>query len=395
MQTPEDPAKPDGRAIGIHFIVLKAKQPNGRAVYFNPGGPGAATLPAAAALAQGQGQKELAALSDRYDILLVDNRGMGASQSLRCDYKTLATLSDRFRQLFPDGAMKACRATHAAQADLSRYTTVNAMDDLDRLRGALGYSKLVLDGDSYGTYDALVFMRRHPEHVESAVLDGVAPPHFLTIPLEDAGGAQLAMDKLIAACAADAACHARYPDFAKRFAAVAARFDQGPVKTGLTDHGAPVMLSKEVFADRLRQTLYDPGGAAYVPFAIDRAYDGDYGPLAQMIDTTTLALTGFVEIGSNLSYVCAEQIPFITDNAIKTAGAHTFMGDTRVRAEQRACAIWNVARAPAAVNEPVRSDLPVLMISGSDDPASPPQAAVQELAYLPNAKRALVMAPRM
>jgi pimeloyl-ACP methyl ester carboxylesterase len=391
METPENPDQPDGRRIGIHFVVLKAKQPNGRAIYFNPGGPGAATIPLAAALAAGKGQKEIAALNDTYDILLVDNRGIGASHSLQCDYKTLTTLADRFRQLWPDTAMKTCRDAHAKDSDLDQYTTVNAMNDLDRLRGALGYSKLVMDGDSYGTYDALVFMRLHPEHTESAVLDGVAPPHFLTVPLEDAAGAQLAMDGLIATCAKDAACHARYPDFAQRFAAVVARFDKESVQTPLVDHGAPVMLSREVFDDRLRQSLYDAPSAAYVPFVIDRAYDGDYGPLAQMINVTTDGITGFVEVGSNLAYVCAEQLPFITEAAVKKTSANSFEGDTRVRAEQRACAIWRVAKAPDAVYAPVRSDIPVLMVSGSDDPASPPQAAADELPLLPNGKRVLVM----
>ena len=94
--------------------------------------------------------------------------------------------------------------------------------------------------------------------------------------------------------------------------------------------------------------------------------------------------------GLNLSVTCAEDIPFITEADVTRYSAGTFEGDARVRAQQRACKIWNVDPAPASFVEPVRSDAPILMISGSDDPASPPQYARQAIAYLPNARIMLV-----
>jgi len=45
---------------------------------------------------------------------------------------------------------------------------------------------------------------------------------------------------------------------------------------------------------------------------------------------------------------------------------------------------------PASFNDPVRSDAPVLMILGSDDPATPPQYGQEALRYLPNGKAMLV-----
>lgn len=50
------------------------------------------------------------------------------------------------------------------------YNTNNAVDDLDSIRAALGYERIVLDGGSYGTFFSLVYIRRHPDHVESAML---------------------------------------------------------------------------------------------------------------------------------------------------------------------------------------------------------------------------------
>lgn len=383
----EDPVR-KGRTIDLYFVVLKAAHPNGRAIYWNPGGPGAATTAFAPGLAAAP--SEVSALRDGYDILLLDNRGMGRSHPLTCDLVKDATIAERYAELWPRRVIRACRTALAGQADLDQYTTANAVDDLDRLRGALGYSKLVLDGNSYGTYTAFIYMRRHPANVEAAILDGVAPPGLLTVPLEDARGAQLAVDDLIVACAQDQACHAAFPHFADHFRAVAQRFDRGPVTMPVLDRGAPVRMSKEVFTDRLRQALYATNRAAYVPFAIDRAWGGDYGPLARLIDAATIGINAVVETGPNLSYACAEQLPFITEAAVRKTSAGTFMGDARVRAEQRACAEWRVKVAPRSAFEPVRTDLPILMVSGSDDPASPAEYATRALPMLPNAGQVIV-----
>ncbi len=388
----ENRATRSGRIIPIAFVLLKAKHPSGHVIYFNGGGPGEVTVRFAPFIADGLFQKELSTLRDRYDILLMDNRGMGESHGFNCNPQMYASQGSYFLELWPSSELGACRRRLLATTDLSAYTTDNAMDDLDDMRAALGYKKIVLDGDSYGTFDSFIYMRRHPEHVESAVLDGVAPPSFLIVPLEDAGGAQLAMDSIIAACKADSACNAHFPQLAAHFAAVAKRFDAGPVTMRVMDlkrkHLVTLQLSKQVFADRLRQLMYGPGD--YVPYIIEAAYRGDYVPLGMMVDDVTLGFGDALDFAVNLSYTCAEQVPFITEADIARTSAGSFLGDARVRAQQRACALWNVPALPASFNTPVRSNAPILMISGSADPASPAQYATAALPYLPNARRAMV-----
>lgn len=286
--------------------------------------------------------------------------------------------------------MRKCRARDARSSNLSAYTTDNAADDLNDLRAALGYRKIVLLTGSYGTYFSLIYMRRHHDTVESAVLDGVAPPHLLIVPLEDAYGSQLAMNDVIAECAEDRACHRRAPLLAEHFAAVVHRFDRGPISITIrnpaTHRPERVRLSLEVFADRLRQTLYDEGSAAYVPYVVEQAYRDNYVPVGEMVNLITLGFAQGLDTGANLSYACAEQLPFITQSAVLRTSANSFQGDTRVRAEQAACEIWNVQPVPSSENTVVRSDLPVLMISGTNDPTSPAIYAQQELPYLPNAR---------
>jgi len=389
----ENRAARSGRTIGIHVIILRAKHPSSRGIYINPGGPGAPTLPAAPAIADGEGGKDLAQLRDSFNIILMDNRGMGESHPLTCNLAPPAEPNQYFAQLWPSAALSACRARLATDSELSAYTTANAADDLDDLRAALGYPKIVLDAGSYGTYFSLVYMQRHPTHVESAVLQGVVPPRISDAFVGFAGAAQSAMDKLMTECEDDAACNARYPQFRQHFAALVRRLDRRPisvrVRNSVTNHVQTVLLSKEVFADNLRHLLYDISGAVYVPYIVERAYRGDTLPLGTAIDDVTQAFAQGLNTGALLSYSCAEYVPFVTAAEVRATSANTFMGDTRVRAQQQACAIWNVPPDPDA-DKPIRTSLPVLMVSGTNDPATPPQYSAEQLRYLSNAHRVLI-----
>jgi len=270
-----------------------------------------------------------------------------------------------------------------------------AADDLNDVRAALGYPKLVLYGGSYGTTFYLDYARRHPETVESVVLEGVAPPHFYILPLPMARGAQTAIDQLERACGQDPTCSAHFSHFADHFAALVRRFNDGPislaVRNPVTHHMQTVQLTKATFAETVRHALYFASGAAYMPVTIERAYHRDYTPLAQMVGQMALTFASAQAAGLNLSVSCSEDIPFITEADIARYSAGTFEGDVRVRAQQRACKIWNVPPAPASFQEPVQSGAPIFMISGSDDPASPPQYGLQALASLPNGRQIVVL----
>lgn len=379
-----------GRTIALGFILLKARHRSNRAIYFNPGGPGASATQFAGDIADGNVERSLSVLRDRYDILLLDNRGMGESHPLDCSIYSSENPAPYFLHIWPSAALQTCRRKDARTSDLSQYTTDNATDDLDALRAALGYRKIVLATGSYGTYTSLVYMRRHPASVESAVLDGVAPPHLLILPLEDAYGAQLAMNDVIVECGHDSECNRRFPFLGPHFASLVRRFADGliaiSIRNAATHRMQRVRLSREVFADRLRQALYTEDGAKFVPYIVDQAYRGDYVPLGAMINFVTLGLAQEVDTGANLSYACAEQLPFITPAEIVRTSANSFQGDSRVRAEQAACRIWNVRAVPSSEDRVVRSSLPVLMISGTNDPTSPAIYARQELRYLPNAR---------
>lgn len=388
----EDRETHAGRIIQLGIIVLKAKHPNADAIAYIEGGPGVPALPDAPFIADGD-DPVLKAFQPSYDIIFVDNRGMGVSNPTKCNISPYDNMAAYFLQIWPDGILSSCYKRYAKTSNPSAYNTNNAVDDLDDVRAALGYRKLVLYGGSYGSFFSFIYIRRHEDRVKSAVLYGIMPPHFESLPGAP-DGAQVALDDLVAKCARDESCRRHFPQFAAHFQAVLGRFQRGSVSMQVlnpkTKHMKNVRLSKEVLVDRIRQNLYLPDTAAFLPYIIERAYRFDYVPLGRMVDVWSQFLAQGQDAGTNLAYRCAELDPFISEAELQTQAAHSFTGDLRVRAERRACAIWNVDPMPAAFNNPIRSGVLILMLDGSDDPVTPPKYAERAMATLPNAKLVVV-----
>lgn len=229
--------------------------------------------------------------------------------------------------------------------------------------------------------------------MKSAILDGVSAPHFQPLPGEPMG-AQRALDDLVSKCRNTVACNAHFAQFSRHFNALVRRFNQGPIAVPVmnlaTKRMQTVPLSKEVFIDSLRHVLYDPVPTSYVPYIVERAYARDYASLGRMIQTISRLFSNDLDTGAFLSYSCADWLPFVSQSQLNYAKVHSFAGDLRTRAQRRACATWDVPAMPATFNDPVHSEAPVLMILGSDDPATPPQYGEAALRYLPNGRAILV-----
>src|SRR6185295_14269742 len=76
--------------------------------------------------------------------------------------------------------------------------------------------------------------------------------------------------------------------------------------------------------------------------------------------------------GMYMTVTCSEGNPFITGNEIIKQTAGTFVGDYRVKAHIEACKEWPRADIPKSYIVPIKSELPVLLISGEVDGSTPP-----------------------
>ena len=208
----ENPSARAGRKIPLNIVVLPALAPKpSEPVFWLSGGPGDAATSVLGAAKGGF----LEPLRRDHDLVFVDQRGTGGSNGLYCDIgDDPRDVQTFFGEVFPQNSIVACRKTLERVANLRFYTTPIAMDDLDEVRGALGYGKINIVAASYGSLAAQVYMRQHADHIRAVFLLGVATP-AIKQPLLFAPAAQRALDLLFKDCAADKLCADNFPDSAR------------------------------------------------------------------------------------------------------------------------------------------------------------------------------------
>ncbi|HEX9944897.1 MAG TPA: alpha/beta fold hydrolase [Thermoanaerobaculia bacterium] len=383
VRVPEDRATPDGRALDLFVLRLPALGPGPAqgVVFFLAGGPGEAASETVADL-----PGALEALRPRYDLVFLDQRGTGRSHALSCPAPSPGR---ELGEISPAEA-RSCREILEGRADLRRYTTWDAVADLESVRLALGYGRIVLFGASYGTQVSQAYIRRHPERVQAAVLVGafpLAPESSLFIPRD----AERALGLLLQDCAADTACAKAFPRLSQETAAVLKRLAAEPVRVTVEDpvtaKPRQVTLDQPTFARTLRTRLYSAEAAARVPLALHEAFTGDYRSMARAALAIAHAQKRNESLGMFLSVICSEWAPFLDAESVRRLASGTFFGPERTLAWLEACREWPRGDLPADFAAPVRADLPVLLLSGRLDPATPPYWGEQVAAFLPNARQ--------
>ena len=353
---PENRAKKDSRAIRLPVMVFRsrAEKPAPDPLVFMTGGPGNSNTGGR------RSGKELPFLDDR-DFIVLEQRGTRlAEPALECP-EINRIRGDRVE------AATACRASLvAAGVDLDGYTSIESADDLEDLRKLLGIGQWNLHGLSYGSRLMLTYLRRHPASVRSVVLDSVLPPE---VNFDEVASANLvrALNVVFDTCAVDPVCSAANPNLRQKFAALVAR------------GGAPV-------AGAIYSALHSPRTIPQIPRILTDAAGGNDAVLQQLIQDN-LGPSRFTW-GLRLSVWCSEEMPFEDPQRISAQLSPTLGlgGLDESTTTPAVCRAWNVAPAPAVENEPVRSDVPVLIFGGEFDPDTPPAWGRRLLAAMPNAR---------
>ncbi len=383
----EDREERSGRRIGLNVMVLPAlaETPAPDPVFWLHGGPGGAATESAAGIAQA-----LAESRETRDLVFVDQRGTGKSHPLDCPTPgDDAPLQEHFEEFLPLDEVRVC--LRMQEADVRFYTTPIAMDDLNEVRQALGYDRINLLGGSYGTRAGLIYLRRHPETVRAAVLKGVAPTNMRN-PLPFARALDRGVQAVIAACAAEEACAAAYPDLAGDWGRVVARFEQGPVTAEVEHNGRreTVTISRGVFADGVRHILYSVRDSRRLPRIIRDAARGDFDRFAQAELSQAIEFGNMLSMGMFLTVTCSEDLRFITEEDIRRETDGTFLGDYRIRRQLAACEAWERGEIDEGYEAPVTADVPVLLISGEVDTATPYEGGNWVAEFLPRAVHLIV-----
>ena len=209
LKVPIDYARIKTGAFEISVLRYNAQDPKRRigSLIVNPGGPGASGVD----YAYNAEYIFDPDLTDRYDIVGFDPRGVNRSVPIACltdaqtdenyasDSKVDSTAE--FKKAIAD-SKKFIAQCESNTDHLQSYSTANTARDMDILRQVLGDEKLNYMGKSYGTYLGALYATLFPEKIGRVVLDGAVDPNIsdLEMTKSQAVGFDLALQAFIKDC---------------------------------------------------------------------------------------------------------------------------------------------------------------------------------------------------
>jgi pimeloyl-ACP methyl ester carboxylesterase len=389
------PLDPSGTQPGTVTLALRRHRASvgeaRTAIIALAGGPGQPALPFAGSFAE-----LLGPIAATRDLIVFDQRGIGLSDPLSCHAFEHPSSYSSFGPL-----IAACGSQLGAARGF--YTTADTVADIEAIRRAGGYEKLVLYGTSYGTKVAELYAQTYPSHVEGLVLDSVLTPNGPE-PLERP--TFQAVPRILRQMCLKGACAGITANPVADLSRVLGQMRHGRLRGRVIDgEGRPHEVSvspAELIGILLAGDFSRPLRAEFIT-TLAAAARGDSAPMARMLSTAAKGEEESEDFDGPLYFAttCEEQdfsFSRSADPAGRLAQARgaaaalprsAFAPFTAAQALQNsdieACAHWPYTTpAPPLDSSPFPS-VPTLIISGADDLRTPTSGARELAAQIPGA----------
>ncbi len=393
LEVPVDHDDPGSATLTLALARRPATGPGERlgSLVMNPGGPGGS------AIALIEGTALPAALTQRFDIVGFDPRGVGRSTPLDCRTH-LQAIYDADPTMEDDADVEAylevsqdfvdeCARDHADL--LPHLGTVDVVRDMELVRQALGDEQLTYLGYSYGTSIGEQYARRYPTKVRAMVLDGVVDSTLtgLQAAAVQAKGFDQALANFTSRCDADD-CGLDAPAD-QVIDEVMAASELAPIPASRSDRPA----TPGVVTLALSQALYSETLWPELARSLSQASHGDANGLVSLADR-------YLNRNPDGSYPNAFEVYFAVscldsawpaepETVLETAKAvgalYPRIGEALVNDYVR-CALWPVPPEPLVpLDGTVEGLPPVVIISTTGDPATPHESGLRAAARVPGA----------
>lgn len=379
LSVPENRERADSRRFDLEFHRLPKTNPDSQVptLFILKGGPGYTTLEEDLAK-PGYYEYFFEHLTALTDVVIVGQRGFGNNNALPCPDMPEATIDqvdtpeERFARI--RAGMKACKDLHEANgADLSGYNIVQMAEDVADVAKALGYTKVQLWGNSFGSHWAMALLRSHPSLVERVMLSALeGPDHTFDNPLE----IEASLRRMARAAQADPelAPHLQDRNLMDDFKALVDRADQAPISVtwqpgddapieSFTINGTDLRKLSRGYSRGTHWRYLMPVWPREILELLDGQLEGGVDRLARWWLNPGLANAGYysVECGSGASP--ARRSAMFTAEKNSVMAVHDLVaGDL--------CADW-----PSDLGESFResyvTDIPALLMQGTWDTSVP------------------------
>ena len=385
LEVPADYEATDGRTLKTAWSKSPALgNPTKDPIVFLIGGPGPSGVLEAGSIFTAT-PSPFAAIRQNHEIILVDYRGTGMSEPfVGCDEPE--SLED----------LTVCsQAIEKAGLEKQDFLSANFARDVDRLLNALKIDKAILYGASYGTRLALTIARDVPERISAMILDGVFPPEVNG--LTQGAIAPLGnLDHLVQTCANSTECLAKFGDLRARIENIASPSVPLPLQkqsSELTILSGPLPLQSESSElTILAEWAWHPAAPAFV-VALEKAITtNDTDTINKLVEAAQVARDLYedfeleepaptersLSVPMLLSIICSEEGAFIDEqpqnktfgwNEAVLATFQNFTGGSPISVEDAKliCNAWQAPAAPDKEIQPVKSNLPTLVLSTGRD----------------------------
>lgn len=374
----ENRQDPNSKTIEIPVYIFKSRSQNSNKdpIIYTVGGPGSTTMPSAQYMASYK------YLDDR-DFILVEQRGnFYAKPHLDCPEWSQAVYQSNLpdfdenesNELFTKAA-KACRARLTSKGiDLNGYNTNEIAADINDLVNVLGIEKYNLLTISYSTKIAQVLMRDYPGKIRSVVMDSPLP---LEVSWDEESNKNLmeTINKLLGDCTLDKSCNKAFPNLKDRFLNYLSEKTEHPLSIEVENpNNGKIETFYLTGADLISVfTLANTGDVNKVPLEMNKLLTGDLSSVKAKLSSLFQQTDNGAGKGMRLSVWCAEEYPFSSQATIKsqTTKYPEIKGLIPEVFSQQVCEIWSVKQVSNIENQPVKSDIPVLLINGGYDEVTP------------------------
>jgi pimeloyl-ACP methyl ester carboxylesterase len=128
----------------------------------------------------------------------------------------------------------------------------------------------------------------------------------------------------------------------------------------------------------LRFASYNDDQAALLPLSLHLAtHESNFTPLASQFRVFAHSLEAAFAYGMHNSVACSEDAPLIDSNRLDLVALNaTHMGAEQVQQLIEACRDWPAGVVDADLHAPLKSGAAALLLSGADDPVTPPAYAL-------------------
>lgn len=386
LRVPENADQPKGRQISLQlsWVPASAQPAASDPVVLLAGGPGQSareSWPPMSAM--------LGAAVAHHPVLLIDQRGTGASNRLDCASPDGTPLIDLSLPQ-TEALIAGCPRQVADKADVRHYGTPDVVRDLERVRVAMGLPTMNLLGVSYGTRVAQHYARAYPDRVRSMVLDSPLPNDRTLV--EGVTRVYRVLDDVFAACQQHPVCAAQAGDSRAQLIAALSALRDKPVTVQVPDPATGRIISRKLTESALggtvRMLAYSPETAALLPEMIAHLGQKQYEMATLLSMNIEQVMTRMVPLGTYYATTCTEELgrrpqaPAVMQDWLRI---HELL-----RVSQAGCEKWPSRPLAKDFHEPLVSGIPTLIVSGGQDPIIPPSFGDELAAKLSKARHLLL-----